>query len=223
MSRGEEHSKVFATRMFFLALIVGLLISLCTPLTYLGWAWKTKEAETAALAQQIAREAQEIVINNPDMRQYHLQQLNSLVSLYQQKPDIKHIKIATNWSNSESSAGVPSPALFDIIRRVDITFRGTTHGYVEITVTAASVIMSTVLLAGIFFGLGLLTNTLIYRLPVSIIIENEKALEIVAYKLKEKTEELAHAQSMLEHNALSECKTNLNNANQLIKKLTEDI
>lgn len=223
MSRGEENSKLFATRMFFLALIAGLLISLCTPLTYFGWAWKTKQAETVALAQQIAREAQEIVINNPDMRQYNLQQMNSLVSSYQQKPEIKHIKIATNWSNSESSAGVPAPALFDIVRRVDITFHGTTLGYVEITVTAASVIMSTVLLAGIFFGLGLLVNTLIYRLPVSIVIENEKTLEIVTHKLKEKTEELAQAHHLLEGNtnALDECKSNLNNDNQLFKKLTK--
>ena len=84
--------------------------------------------------------------------------------------------------------------------------------------------MSTVLLAGIFFGLGLLVNTLIYRLPVSIVIENEKTLEIVTYKLKEKTDELAQAHHLLEGktNALDECKSNLSNANELFKKLTKD-
>ncbi|MDF2569842.1 MAG: diguanylate cyclase domain protein [Sporomusa sp.] len=223
MSRDNEHCKVFVARMFILALITGLLISLGTPLTYLSWAWKAKQAETGALAQQIAREAQEVIIYKSDMNQNNLQQLSSLVLLYQQKPDVKYVKIATNWSNSESQAVSPSPALFDIIRRVDITFHGTTHGYVEIIVNAASVVMSTVLLAGIFFGLALLINTLMYRMPLSIINENEKALEIVFDKLKKTSEELAHVQSMVKESELLECKTNLSNANQLIKKLNEEV
>ncbi|HWR43008.1 GGDEF domain-containing protein [Sporomusa sp.] len=223
MPKGKEIVRPLATRMFVLALITGLLISFCTPLTYLGWAWKTKQAETAALAQQIAREAQEIILSNPDDHQQKLPLLNSLVSVYQQKPDIQHLKITTNWSNSESSATTPSPSLFDVTQRVDITFHGTTYGYVEITVTAANVIMSTILLVGIFFGLGLLTNTLLYRLPVGIISENKKDLDIMAIKLKKKADELAHVQNMLDQASLIDCKTGLSNASQSIKFLKEEI
>ncbi|MDF2875714.1 MAG: diguanylate cyclase domain protein [Sporomusa sp.] len=223
MPKDKKFGKLLATRMFVLALITGLLISLCTPLTYLGWAWRAKQADTAALAQQIAREAQEIIISNPDAHQHNLQLLNRLVSHYQQKPDIKHLKIATNWLNSESSATTPSPSIFDVTRRVDLTFQGTPYGYIELTATATSVIMSTMLLVGIFFGLGLLTNTLLYRLPVGIISENEKDLDIMTAKLKNKAAELAHVQNILEQASFIDCKTGLCNTSQSIKFLDEEM
>jgi len=215
--------KPLAARLFILAIITGLLISVCTPLTYLVWAWKAKQIETAALAQQIAREIQEIVLSQPNPQQYNIAPLNNAASSYLQRPEIKNVKIAANWSNSESSATLRSPSLFDIVQRVDLTFHGTTHGYVEVTATGASVIMSTLLLAGIFFGLALLINTLLYRLPVGIINQNERALAIINGKLKKTTDELAHATSILDQASFIDSISGLYNTSQSIKYLDEQM
>lgn len=209
--------------MFALALITGFLISLCTPLTYLCLSWKNKQSETASLAHQIAKEAQEIIIVNQDARQTGLTQLNNLAAFYQQKSDIRHIKVITHWSSSDAPAAASPSSLFDITQRVDIVVRGTVHGYAEVTVTAVSVIMSTMLLFGIFLGLALLTNTLLYRLPVSIVDANSKTLRTMSDKLKKATDELAHVKGMLEQTALLDCKTGLYNASQSIKRLDEEM
>jgi diguanylate cyclase (GGDEF)-like protein len=215
--------KSFSARMFALALITGFLISLCTPLTYLCLAWKNKQSETAALAHQIAKEAQEIIICNQDSRQTGLSRLNDLAAFYQQKPDIRHVKLITHWSSSGAPAAASPSSLFNITQRVDIVARGIVHGYVEVTVTAASVIMSTVLLFGIFLGLALLTNTLLYRLPVSIVDENSKTLRTMSDRLKKTADELAHVNGMLAQAALLDNKTGLYNASQSIKRLDEEM
>ncbi|QDR79714.1 GGDEF domain-containing protein [Sporomusa termitida] len=223
MPKDKKIGKPLATRMFVLALITGLLISLCTPLTYLGWAWKAKQAETAALAEQIAREAQAIISNTPYEQQYNLQQLNKLTSEYRQQPNIKHLTITINRLAGETSAPAATPSIVDVTKRVDITVHGTACGYVELTSPATPVIMSTILLAGIFVGLGLLTNTLLYRLPVGIISETEKDLDLMTAKLKNKAAELAHVQNILEQAALIDCKTGLCNTSQSIKLLDEEM
>lgn len=221
MPKEKKIGKPLATRMFVLALITGLLISLCTPLTYLGWAWKAKQSETAALTQQIAREAQAIISSPPYGQQHNQQQLNKLASAYQHQPNIKQLTIAVNRLAGENSAPASSPSIFDITKRADIIVHGTAYGYVELTVTAAPVIMSTILLVGIFVGLGLLTNTLLYRLPVGIISETEKDLDLMTAKLKNKAAELAHVQNILEQAALIDCKTGLCNTSQSIRLLDE--
>ncbi|WP_425060373.1 hypothetical protein SCACP_10640 [Sporomusa carbonis] len=204
----KENAKTFSTRMFILAAITGLLISLCTPLTYLCLGWKAKQADTAALAQQIAHEILEIIIiNPPNSSQGELLQMKKLLATYQQKQDIKHVKIITSCSNLESQSAIFMPALFDISHRTDIAFHGKNYGYVEVTTTAANVIMSTLLLTGIFFGLGLLTNTLLYRLPVDIVSENEKNLKNMADELKKSTAELTYVKSLLEQTTLVDSKT----------------
>ncbi len=223
MAKAKKIGKPLATRMFVLAVITGLLISLCTPLTYLGWAWKTKQAETAALAQQIAREAQEIISTTPNDQQHNLQQLGKLAAVYQQQPSIKHLAITLNRPAGENTAPPFSPTIFDVTKRVDIIVQGTACGYVELTATAAPVIISTILLAGIFVGLGLLTNTLLYRLPVDIISETEKDLDLMTAKLKNKAAELAHVQNILDQAALIDCKTGLCNTCQSLKLLDEEM
>ena len=219
MAQAKKMGKPLATRMFVLAVITGLLISLCTPLTYLGWAWKTKQAETAALAQQIAREAQEIISTTPNNQQ----QLNKLASFYLQQPDIKHLTITSNRPAGDNAAAPFSPTIFDVTKRVDIIFQGAACGYVELTATASPVIISTILLVGIFVGLGLLTNTLLYRLPVDIISETEKDLDLMTAKLKNKAAELAHVQNILDQAALIDCKTGLCNTSQSLKLLDEEM
>ncbi|XER11951.1 hypothetical protein SATMO3_21330 [Sporomusa aerivorans] len=209
--------------MFVLALATGILISLSTPLTYLCLAWKTRQAETAALTHQIAREAQEIIISNSDNLEYTVLQLNNLVARYQQKPDIKHIRITTHRITSEAALTTTPPSLFDTVQRADINVRGTTPGYVEITATLASTIMSTTLLLGIFLGLALLTNMLLYCLPVSIVDENSTILRNMSDKLKRTADELSHVKSILEQTALLDCKTGLYNASQCIKRLDEEM
>lgn len=223
MSKVKEPLKTFVTRMFTLALVTFFLISFCTPLTYLCLARKGKQAEAAALAHQIACETQAILISNSDAQQQNITPLNNLVTLYQQRPDIKQIKIATSHSTIESSSLALPPSFFDIIQRVDITFRGITLGYVEVTLTTATILISTVLLTGIFFGLGLLINTLLYRWPVGIVSENEKDLQIMADKLKAATDELAYIKNLLEQTALIDCKTGLYNASQSVKRLEDEI
>lgn len=223
MSKPKETVKAFTTRMLALALMTSLLISLGTPLTYLCFAWKAKQAETIALAQQIARETQAIIISNPDAKQHTLLQLNNLASFYQQRPDTKHVKIAANRFTSEALDTPFSPSFFDIIHRVDIFCRGTTQGYIEVTTSTTGIMVSTVILTGIFLGLGLLINTLLYRLPVSIVDENEKKMTVLINKLKTTTEELTKTKHQLEQTTIIDCKTGLYNACQSTKRLEEEI
>lgn len=209
--------------MLALALLTSLLISLGTPLTYLCFAWKAKKAETISLAQQLARETQAIIISNPDAKQHTLLQLNNLASFYEQQPDIKHVKIAANRFTSETLDTPYSPSFFDIIQRVDIFCRGTTQGYIEVTMGTTGIIVSTVILTGIFLGLGLLTNTLLYRLPVSIVDESDKRMASLIEKLKATTEELNKTKHLLEQTTIIDSKTGLYNACRSTKRLEEEM
>lgn len=223
MPQPTGNLKIFATRMFTLTIITSLLICLCTPVTYLCVAWKAKQLQAAALGYQVANDAQAILISNPESKEQHQLQLNNLITFYKQNPDIKHLKISTNWSKHESYVMTSPPSFFDIIQRVDIIFNGTNHGYVELTVTETHIIISTILLTGIFCGFGLLINNLLYRLPVSIVSENEKSLHSLTEKLKKVTGELSHAKNMLEQTAMIDCQTGLYSNGQIVKRLEEDM
>jgi signal transduction histidine kinase len=181
-------SQNFAHKMAIIAILIGMAISLMTPVTYGIMAWNDFNHFAVIHAKVIARKAARTIIDNPEMRFYNMDKSLDLISEPDHYQDIKTIKSYDKNSNLISESILNENLHMTYLFRSPVKYGNELYGFIEIERSAQFLLVRIAILTLTFTFLGISIGIFLYRLPVNIVNLAEKDVQRLADQTKEQTE-----------------------------------
>ncbi len=191
MEREIYFSAHFRKKMFFLALITGLLIALSMPLTFLSVSMAEEKQQALYHSREVAGGLAKIIEGEPELWQYNVPKFLEIFSKYHEGPisilnnsaKIGSIKVIDINNKEVYRETIAEPFFLDIKGRTAVFYNNKVFGYVEVTEQVRDVIMKALMLFGVFSCLGLLVGWLLYKFPGSIVMKAEAKIKEVFNEL----------------------------------------
>lgn len=177
--------RYLSKRIYPLSLGIGLIISLCFPVTYYFLEYKGSELTASHYAKKSADKFQEIIIAYPNLWKYQIYSFAEIEREISQEEDVISIQLydengaiipnyyynlksaeATAWWNKQAPKGV-----------ANIVFNNETVGRVEIVVSQKTLLIKAALLLFISATIGTLLAFLSYRFPLRVVLRQEEELK----------------------------------------------
>ena len=216
MERTIEFSRQFSARMFWLAVIIGLITAIALPCTYMAMSYRDRELYATLRGELLAYNIQQAIQDNPELWIFDIPRFIEIAHHLPQAELVSRIRVfdRTGALAYEQKYNEVSP--FAITTRTPIKYLGQTDGWLELVENMDSLYMAAALITAFFGLLGLTFFLLIYKYPQGIIKKAEnKALSTV--------EQLQASQKILRELAIRDPKTRLFNASYLQQRLEEEI
>ena len=193
MESKVRFSGPFQHKMFLLALISGLIISISMPLTFFSLSIYQDGRYAILHSEEIANKLVDVVKENPDFWQYSAQKLTKTFAEFYQDPyvsgnftreELLSINVYDQTGRLIDQEIISQSAFPGVTGRAKIIYNNRTFGYVEIVQsTSNSISLSLLLLLG-FSVLGFLVAFSLYRFPVRIVKKAEKEIDQAFQRLR---------------------------------------
>jgi signal transduction histidine kinase len=183
-----KFSPLFSQKMVLISGLLALTISLMTPLTYLLMGWHDKDREALIYAEEIARRAQQSIIESPDLWYYGL---DRFIDIQNDKTprNVQSIALFDNGSVLKYEKVINAKATVTHSARIPVRYNNETFGFVEVKIRATDLIAHTSLLALLFMVVGIATGISLYRFTVPIVKLAERKVQEHAAEAKKLADE----------------------------------
>jgi diguanylate cyclase (GGDEF)-like protein len=176
-------SKVFKPRMFLLALVTGMTITLSMPLTYFSLAMKECRQEAQNETQRLIQQMQNSIIANPDLWFYSFQKYLQILTPEQNAKIIRLKSFDQNRKLLQVMTVNPT-SRFVIREKTVIKLNNQIYGYLEIIKNADAIWDQSLILLVIFTALGSIVGMILYRFPLKIVLTAEQEINHSVHKLE---------------------------------------
>ncbi len=187
-------------RLYPLSLGIGLLISLCFPITYYFFEYKGCERTASYYAKKTADKLQEIIISSPKLWKYQIYTFKEIGREISQDSDVMSVNLydskgvlipnydyrfqtseAKDWWNRWAPKGT-----------TNIFFNNEKVGRVEIIISQRVILLKTAFLFVISASIGILLAFLSYHFPIRVVQKLEEELQELFSNIQQAYKESDH-------------------------------
>ncbi|MHB1420445.1 MAG: putative bifunctional diguanylate cyclase/phosphodiesterase [Bacillota bacterium] len=193
MDSEVRFSGFFKKRMLTLALITGIFIVVCTPLTYLMLSMLNERNEAYIHSKEIASKLMEAVKENPDFWQYNIPKFSKAFYDYNQSSEgqnsqVSNVKVYGSDHTLVYEEIITAPFIFDVQGHYNIFYNNRDYGYVVVEEKTIDEVHIGLLLFFIFGCLGVAIGLVLYKFPTRIVTlaqqktnESLQKLQVLSY------------------------------------------
>lgn len=186
MKNTVQLRKGFATKMAVTALVVGILVSLTMPLTYLIVEKGNVELKAKAFGSEIAEELSELIRTNRNTWKYSQATFDGLFAqhrLFQEQ--VVTVEIFDNQGQLIATSGKfeSGNLIKPLYGDAPITFNNKFYGYVHVGMSSKNLFDQTMIALGTTFSVAVALSIFLYKYPVAIVGEAETQINTLINKL----------------------------------------
>ena len=188
MSTQLNFAHNFAHRMVIIAIIVGLAISLMTPVTYGIMGWREFYQRSVIYGEEMANKVGRTAMESPELWYYTVPRFILPMGELRTQQEIRSIKVYDKTSKLKYEQTVTPKATMTHLFRTPVKYNNKLYGFIEIEQSAQSLVSTIFTLTFFFTILGITTGIFLYRLPVAIIRLAEKGVHNHADQAKKQAD-----------------------------------
>ncbi|AIF52269.1 ATP-binding protein [Pelosinus sp. UFO1] len=188
MSTRLQFSQNFSHQMAILATIIGMAISLMTPVTYGIMAWRDFNEIAVRHTEDIARKVGRSAMDDPDLWYYNITKFIEFINATNYQHEIKSIKSYDKNLNLKFEHVLNEKVSLTYAFQTPVKYGNEIYGYIEIEQNIQPLLITITVLLFFFTFLGLSIGILLYRFPVNIVKLAEKDVQSHADQTKRQTD-----------------------------------
>lgn len=189
MSARLFFSTAFAKRMLFIAILIGMMISITLPMAYFAIQWHDLDRNMVMRGNEIAGRIRRSVRESPDLWFYGIVKFINIDADGENQPGIASIDVYDTKNRLRYAQKMSNDTAWTYAVRIPIRYNNEEYGIVEISESYEDIIVSTAWVTAASIILGISCAFVVYRYPVKLVRAAEDEVQNYTRQAKQRADD----------------------------------